>query len=304
MKRFALVALVSCSSLVPLAASSAELVTECGQTVTGAAVLAADLDCSAAADSVIHLYDSSLDLQGHSLGANIVCERTLPLGRKQGGCVIRGPGSVHGCVYSYQSVHVRGATLSESDGLCSNVTYPGRPTGVSGTIIVVTDSGISGYPQGCVDSPYDWRGGGNVIVVNSTLSNCETDPTGGAPALAGKQSVKVLDSTIDGWIIAGRRAYLRGTSVSGAATIYAGLRMLDEDGSAMLVDSSVASFGAFGIDGGRIRMKGSEVTGNCLGGTTGCVDIRASVGVKLSDSTCGTSLCTTTGLPCGVCTGD
>lgn len=303
MKRVALFALLSCGNLIPLEVLAAELVTQCGQTVTGPAVLGADLDCSAAADSAIHLMDSSLDLQGHSLAANIVCERPYPLGRKQGGCVIRGPGSIHGCVTSLQSVQIHAVTLSERDGLCSKLPHYPVGVGVSGTIVLVTDSDISGYPSGCVASPYEWRGGGNVTILNSTLSDCETDSAGGAPALAGLREVRVLNSTIDGGIIAGRRAYLRESNVSGIGTIYPGVRMVRDDNSVLLVDSLIAGMGTFGIDGGRIRMKRSEVTGNCLS-TGDCVDIRAEVGVKLSESTCGTSVCVTTGQSCGVCTGD
>lgn len=286
--RFSVVALLAA---LPSSAPAADTVA-CGGEVHGAAVLTADLDCSAAPDPTVYLYGASLDLGGFTLTANVRCTREEVTALSDLNCGIRGPGNLHGCVDASARLKLANASFTYDAGVCAATV----DESIRAWDIKASDVTISDYPS------YIGVIGGKIIVMRSIVQN-----VGGPDGiLAGSDgSLLILDSTItaSGTVMSGGprskvkiiRTTIDDSNWSGVAAV---------GGRILLVDSSVTDSASVGVDGPRVRIRNSQVTGSCLEDFVQCADISTTSRPRLPGSTCGTSICTDPPGTCGVCTND
>jgi hypothetical protein len=126
-------------------------VSECGQTVTGAARLVADLNCVAAVgSSAVVITRGTLDLNGHTIsGDGVGCD---------GKCEVLGPGSITNANFEFDA-----AVSSNKKIAVRNVTITSSYFGVaSNQKVLLVDSAITDSNNG-VQAP-------KVGIVGSTLS--------------------------------------------------------------------------------------------------------------------------------------
>jgi hypothetical protein len=293
-----------CAAMLSSRSMAADVVDTCGQSVSGIAVLAADLDCTAAADKNIYV-EGTLDLAGHTLAANLRCGPDDASGYYPH-CSIEGPGTVNGCITSRGVVMISGATMSyTSTALCEgypNVEEP--PSAVVAYSITITDSSISGYPTlgffGHSGFSTISASSGNALVMRSTISSTSQ------LAVQASKGVRIKDSTIVGSVFAEENVRVVRSDISGAAQDNAVRTRGETGGAVLLKQSTVSGNNGPGIGSGRIRLIDSHVFENCADPQfINCTDLYSTGRTpRLNDSDCETSFCTTVDGPCDVCSED
>lgn len=298
MKSIVIACTATAALLLPQAALSVEVVASCGGVYEGAAVLADDLDCTGHPTPFIVLTDGALDLAGHTITANIFCEKRPSLDQRVGDCVVQGPGTVRGCIDGYR-LQISDVTMSFRAGLCDDGGAEMAAVSAWASLNLVR-SEVSGYPGSGV---YGWAGGtkGTIMkIVDSTIRHVSDR----GPAVAADR-LSIVGSTIEGQIVSGRRAQLRSSDVTGLGPHYDGVWSYPfSDGSVKLIDTTITGMTNTGIRAGNIKLKNSVVSGSCTAAAADCKDVIAKFGVRALRSSCGTSYCEALGQSCGVCAND
>ncbi len=132
------------------------MVTTCGQSVSGNAVLAGDLDCSAGPDPALDLMNGTR----LSLGGFTLTGKTTAIFCEVGSCKITGPGTIQGSVPQPNSntIGVFAAKHAKLDGVTvtnwNQGIYVLGPGSVKNSTIQGNHMGILGAPLRATDSSF------------------------------------------------------------------------------------------------------------------------------------------------------
>jgi hypothetical protein len=249
-------------SLSVVSVRAATMVTECGQVVSGLALLANDIECDASWDmpAVLMSGPGRLMLQGHTISHVGDTDSRVGVACVMG-CKVVGPGTISGGVggiEAYGRVRVDGVMVKDA-----------RYSGVVGLLScrvknsIVRGNGIgSGRPGVLCDGP--------LSVVGSTIENNGSGVRAGRLVVLGAKA-RILRSLI-------------------ASNVGDGV----DARSASVIDSTVTNNGAFGVAAlKKLRLSStSMVEANCQVTSDPCADIGACGRVRVTGgSICGSSMC-------------
>ena len=306
-------------------AAPAVTVDTCGQIVTGVGTLAADLDCSgfASGESVTLRKGARLELNGHTLTGNsgqvvvLCCKEIEPAPAcKLAKCSVFGPGVITGGLGGIRSdrADVRDLTIdvAAGDGVSAidrakirNSTITGSAfAGVDSQRIQVRESSISGHTTGL-------RATVSIKVSDSDI----TGNSGSGVSLQGANTAKrvvLKDSMVsqngDFGILATTRATVRRSEITdngGVGIQGTKLKLKDStvtgNAESGLINTGLGSFPT--------KLKGCNFANNCLlpADPTSCADLRVCTAAmpRLKATTCETSInCASPPATWGVCAFD
>jgi hypothetical protein len=282
---------------ISVSPAGAAPVTDCGQVVEGAGLLAADLDCSTYTDGpAVVLMDGSLSLGGHQLTGNAAQPAILCNGR----CIVRGPGSVVGGQNSVRasrcdlrSVSFDGAAAdsvycSGADIRKSSISGAGG-NGVYATTLRISRSTIRGSAEHGAD-----------VQTGLRASRVDVRDNGGAGLLlfipTPDQKIHIKASVVENNGNSGFGIYQSYEPVRIVNSIFRGNRVgIWGNTSFDVRGSEITGHDIAGIYiGETLEISDSVVTGNCLDWVPEdwdgcCSDIHAESGVEARKVTCGTS---------------
>lgn len=250
-------------------------VTAVGQTVpkgkTG--ILQADLTCASPTIGVFLENHATLDLNGHVIDGCTVTAASASHTDPQR-IAVRGPGVIRNATYG---ISLRAGTVRVTDVAIENSTSVG----------ILGSGDFGDGPSTAKLTRVDVSGSGSAAIQATRVVAADVSVTGNGSALA--------NPAIVGWDgVAGRRLTVTGN----ASGVFAA------DGQVKIADSQITGNDSIGVQGFRVSLSHSTVTGNTTVGPPSEADLVSSYAPRVKATTCGSSLKADGTASWGVCAGN